>query len=95
MFSEAVMRYKLLKRFCGIPNIPYIGDLPRDCNLFKSGVPYYEALGTKEFDMFCITYGTTRMVMFTVIVKNNIDKWREKVDKHTSSAEWDIIKKEN
>jgi hypothetical protein len=88
------MKYKLLKRFCGIPNRPFFGDLPRYHNLFESGIPYYQALGTKEFDMFCITYGTTSMVMFTVVVKNNIDKWKEKMDKHTSSAEWDIIKKE-
>jgi hypothetical protein len=86
-------KYKLLRRFCGRPTIPIYDNLPRSVNLFKCGVPYYEALGTKDFDQFCITYGDTMMVMFTVNCRDNIRKWRDKVDRITREADWEIIRK--
>lgn len=84
------MKYNFLRRFCGTPD-RY--SLPHGHNTFMSGIPYYEALGSKGLGMYCITLGTTTVVLFNVVVRNNKEEWRKKLDKHTSSAEWDIIRK--
>jgi len=83
------MKYKFLRKFLGL-----VDDERSDGNQFESSGIGYLFGGFYELAMIGITDGfRNRDVALKVVVKDNSDAWRAKIDAMTSSAEYDLTVK--
>lgn len=57
--------------------------------LFSCGVHYWKSLGDYEYNIHITPSDSGSDIAFTVGCVNNVSKWRAKLDRITSTAEYD------